>query len=375
MEPLAFEAGFECGNALSIEQTGDCTATVLSRPDRATNTQIYAESDYYCAFRVHNPNDVPLAATVNVQVRSLPPAGRSVAVRRRTAGGKPGVLDWQPIPKASTRINADNGITSFQAAVLPGESLDVSTMYWHSASEVYARLESFPVRWIGRTAEHRPIPAVDLTEATGAPPDAPVLCIGATPQSHELGTIACMFLLEALAKGSLVALGRRVRLVILPLTNPDGNAHGTCMTNAVEENVHFGYGEDRGGPAECRALWSFLSELSPTAYLELHSYPHLNRPSFRPYSWDVALFPNEKSRRAGERFFRAVADASPNPPYPIQAGTDQEERFRNTLPSRLIRERGIPSTIYKLHNREAVGVNCAHAAHLVGRLIRELAPE
>jgi hypothetical protein len=375
MQPLAFRADFECANALSIEQTGDCTATILSRPDRATNTEIYAESDYYCAFRVYNPNDVPVEASPVVKVRSLPPAGRSVAVRRRGTSGEPHVLDWQPIPAASTHTDADAGVTSFRTTVLPRESLDVSTMYWQSASEVYASLQSLPVSWIGETAGGRRIPAVDLANVTGAPPDAPLLCIAATPQSHELGTIACMFLVNELVRGSLSVIAARARLVVLPLSNPDGNAHGTCMTNAVHENVHFGYGDDDTMPAECRAVWSFVSQLSPAAYLELHSYPHLNRPSFRPYAWDLSLFPGERSRHAGERFFRAVSSVSPNEPYRIRAGTDQELRFRATLPSRLIRELGIPATIYKLHNRETVERNCAHAANLLGGLVDELASE
>ena len=277
-------------------------------------------------------------------------------------------------------VDAEAGTTRFHAYLLPGSEMDVSTMYWLSASEVYSSLDrlsaahpAMKVRSIGTTPAGRDIPVVELFDDDSGAGAQPFLCIAATPQSHELGTIATMYLIEESLGGCLRHVAEGIRLVFIPLPNPDGNAGGTCMTNSLDENLHFGYSEDGPMPVECKSIWDYLGTVSPAAYLEFHSYPHLSRPSYRPYEWDVSLFPDETSREAGRRFFSALGQISPNTPYRIEAETDQERRFRTSLPSLLIRKRGVPATIYKLHNRETVTLNRTHAAYVVDRLSAAIA--
>lgn len=375
MESLIFTADFECANGVLVDQPGPAALRVRSRPDAAVNTEAYSDADYYCAFRIRNPNPVAVDAHIVVEVKSLPPEGRSLATRYRVPKQTTPVFDWQPIPRETTEIDPVNGTTEFHVYLMPDAELDISTMYWMSATEVYERLDrlgaSYPavhIESIGTTAGGRSIPVAELLPQTESQKKLPALCIAATPQSHELGTIATMYLLSEILDGPLSHLADRARLVFLPLCNPDGNAGGTCMTNDADENLHFGYVETGMRPAECQSIWDYLGSISPTAYVEFHSYPHLSRPSFRPYSWDLGLFPDDRSRESGRCFFSELERISPNTPYRIEADTEQEHRFRTSLPSRLIRGPGVPATIYKLHNRETVTVNCMHAAYVIERL-------
>ena len=378
MLPLEFITEFECANAVLKERVGPAHFHVTTRPDGAVNNPHFANADYYCAFRLYNPNPAVVQAQIAIEVRSLGKKGRSLAVRRRPDSTNPGGEKWQPLPRESTEVDETTNTTRFRIPVLPREALDVSTMAWLSASEVYATLaavrERHPmvtVRSIGETPGGRWIPAVEVFH--DAPPKKPLLCIGATNQSHELGTIATLFLVLEVLEGSLRELPVLSRLVFLPLTNPDGNALGTCMTNALRQNLQFGYGEeDRDMPAECAAIWSYLAMNDLSLYLELHSYPHLDRPSFRPYVWDLDLYLDTRSRGIAHRFYALLDAVSPPPSLAVVAGTDMEKRFRTSLVSRLIRRRGIPATLYKLHNRETVGVNCAQAALLLSELVRKM---
>ena len=379
--PLEFLTEFECANAILKERVGPARFQITTRPDGAVNNPHFTTADYFCAFRLYNPNPAAVQAQIAIEVRSLGKEGRSLAVRRRPDSTNPSVAMWQPLPRESTDVDESTNTTRFRIPVLPREALDVSTMAWLSSSEVYAALKALQerhpmvaVRSIGETPGGRWIPAVEMLHE--APRNKPLLCIGATNQSHELGTIATLFLIREVLEGSLRELPRLSRLVFLPLTNPDGNALGTCMTNSLRQNLQFGYGEeDRKMPAECAAIWNYVASFEPSLYLELHSYPHLNRPSFRPYVWDFALYRETRSREIARRFYALLDAVSPPPPLAVVAGTDLEKRFRRSLVSRLIRRRGIPATLYKLHNRESVGVNCAQAALLLSKLVREFCRE
>lgn len=378
--PLNLKTDFECANAENVRRLDATSFELSTKPDNAVDNEYYRMADYYAAFRIINPNHEPVQARVLIRELSLPDTGRTLAVRDIEKAGPVLPDDWRPLSKEGIEILAEESAMRISVTVKPQAMLDVSTMYWMSASEVMARLEevkgkhskNLNIFSIGRTAESRDIPVVDLSPMAGNA--EPLGCISATPQGHELGTIVVMGILQEILAGKLEELVRRYRLVLLPLTNPDGNAHGTCMTNSLRQNIIFGYGKAGTGKAagECEAVWAYLNDLKPDWFLEFHSYPHLNRPSFRPYDFDLSIFPGEDSRKFGKAFFEAIKTASPNPPVVIKAGSDMERRFRASLVSRLIRKSGIPATIYKLHNRETVQANRQHAVSVLESVVRAM---
>lgn len=395
MVPLELTDRFECANATDIRRVDATSFTLSTRPDCALDNERYRMADYYVAFRLINRNARPITASIEYRELDFPDTGRTIGVRAIREGRPLRVDDWRPLPREHVDVHAEENVCALRLTAEVDSMLDVSSMYWMSATQVAERLEEIGrdhdgvciISSLGETAEGRDIPVVDLSPLS--PPDAPLGIIGATPQCHELGTIAVMGILEAALDGRLDDVVRRCRLSLLPLANPDGNALGTCMTNAQRQNIIFGFGEAGTGHAadECEALWPYItgthgpstlsigSSISDIAfYLEFHSYPHLNRPSFRPYDFDRALFPDERSRARGEIFFRAVNEVSPNPPLTLVADTPGEHQFRPTLISRLIREYGLPATLYKLHNRETIADNRRHAIEVLEHVVPAMCP-
>ena len=372
MQPLEINADFECANAEEIERLGDAEFALATRPDRAVDNENYEMADYYVAFRLANPNPEPVEATVTYRELAYPESGRTLAVRNLFPGRPPRAEDWIPLSPERLEIDAPASSCRTRVTVAAEMSLDVSSMYWMSASQVYERLRQVEGRCrvgsLGKTAQGRDIPIVGLT---GGNEDTPLGVVAATPQSHELGTVAVMGILEAALAGKLDALLKHCRLALLPLGNPDGNALGTCMTNSLRQNVIFGFGKAGSGQGavECEALWKYLGETRPCFFLEYHSYPHLNRPSFRPYDLDLRLFPDEESRKRGKAFFAAIGRVSPNPGVRLEMESDIEKQFRPSLISRLVKELGIPATLYKLHNRETVDDNVAHAIQVLEAVV------
>jgi len=380
LQPAEITTDFECSNAEDVRRLGPAEFSLQTRPDDAVDHGGYRMADYYVAFRVVNPNAKPIRATVTCREREYPETGRTIAVRGTCQGATPRFEQWQPLDAGAIEILADQSACRLSLTVPPESFLDVASMYWMSATEVYEEVDAlndrnpgaFRLRSLGETALGLRIPLIDLAPLSS--PDAPLCIVSATPQCHECGTIATMGILHAAVDGRLDGVLKRWSLRLLPLTNPDGNALGNCMTNSLRQNVIFGFGRvgSADAPAECEAVWRYLAEARPQWLLEFHSYPHLNRPSFRPYDFDLSLFPDEGSRGRGRTFFDAVRGVSPNPPVRLEAGSAIERQFRPSLVSRTIRDLGIPATLYKLHNRETIAGNVAHALDVLSTVARAM---
>jgi hypothetical protein len=371
MTKLSVAHDFECANAQSVTRRGPASFLVVTRPDEALNGGVYANSSYYGAIRLHNPGTIPIQATVTFREGGDIGSWRTVAQRVRQPGQRAPLLAWQPIPEVEIEQDAANHDYTVHPLVPPGAELDLSSMYWYAASEIAADLAALAARHpeltvtsIATTAEGRAVPLASL-----GPANAPTLILSATPQCHEVGSITVMGLLQAALSGELRDLVGPCRLVFLPLTNPDGNAHGCCMANARQQNLVFGFGGPASPPesVECAAIWRAVTELHPAALLEWHSYPHLNRPSFRAYEMVSALYPPAAQAR-GAAFATLLRGVAPNGPVVVAPGSQIASQFAPSMIARLVTEHGIPATLYKLHNRETIPSNLAHA-RLVTRAV------
>ena len=379
--PLHIAADYECANARDIERLGDAEFSLRTQPDDAIDGGDYANADYYSAFRLVNDSSDDVSATVHIRESDVPETGRTLTQRVVTDLDDPAVDAWRPIPREDVDVGAEANTTTARLTVPAHGILDVASMYWMSHTQVMRRLGrlkgehavAVEVGSIGTTPQGRDIPVVALRRA-GESAERPIIAVGATAQASELGTIAVMGVLEAALRGELDVCLARCRLVLLPVTNPDGLALGKCMANGVRRNVFFGFGDlDTGNaPPECEVVWRHVSALRPACYLEMHSYPHLNRPSFRPYAFDLALFPDEASAQRGGAFFAATQRVSPNDPVPVAAGSRMDEQFTPSLTGRLIQRLGIPATIYKLHNRETPAANVAQTIKVLRAVVEAM---
>jgi hypothetical protein len=143
-----------------------------------------------------------------------------------------------------------------------------------------AQLPGWSLREIGRTARERPLLAL---EANPGEPCEMTLLVSATMQGCEPAWDAIIHAAHAwtLDIADITRLRERVRLCLLPLTNPDGLAAGRSVTNAVGEVPKFGFGHvaaGRDAPRETQALWDYMAAVRPDVCLEVHA--HFTQPGF-----------------------------------------------------------------------------------------------
>ena len=378
MIPLQISTDFPCSNARNIRMLSETTFQMECRPDTARNIagNSYAATDYYYAFRVKNENPFPVEAVFEILTRMYEKDGNrkfcnhTAAVRPVLPGTEPDCAGWSVVPPESESVDRERSMTVLSLTVPASTTLDVTDMYWYSFDEVEKRLfafaEQYPqlrLRSLGKTHQGRSIWAAELLSGTGRRG-----IVAATPQCSECGTLAVMGMLEKVLSGELEN-GGNYPLAFLPVSNPDGNMLGNCMTNALNENIVFGFLNDPM-PAECRAVWEYAHEAPVSFFLEMHSYHHQDRPSFRSYEFDPILYPDTRSRERGMRFLDAIKRVSPSRTAYLSLDSNLEKNFRASIVGRLVRE-GIPSTLYKLHNRETPADNIAHSVRLLQSILAE----
>ncbi len=378
MIPLQITTDFPCSNAQNIRRLSDTAFRLDCRPDAAGNIagSNYAATDYYYAFRVRNDNPFPADAVFEIITRMYEMTGntkfchRTAATRPVLPGAEPDVTGWSVVPPEYESIVPEKSMAVLSLTVPADTVLDVTDMYWYSYDEAEKRLfalaGTYPqlhLRSLGRTPQGRDIWAAELSSGAGGRG-----IIAATPQCSECGTLAVMGMLEKTLSGE-VKTGESRPLSFIPVSNPDGNILGSCMTNALNENIVFGYQNDPM-PAECRAVWDYVHEAPTAFFLEMHSYHHQDRPSFRSYEFDPILYPDTASRARGMRFLDAIKRVSPSRTAYLALESSLERNFRASIVGRLVRE-GIPATLYKLHNRETPLDNIAHAARLLESILAE----
>ena len=137
-------------------------------------------------------------------------------------------------------------------------------------------------REIGETVEGRPIPCLE-----SQPRRDLRIILDASMQSCEpvhqgIFHVAHWLSLPTIQVQNIM---ERVQFVLLPVTNPDGLAHGFSVTNAVVQVPKFGINDlndpspdARPAPNETVALWQLFQETQCQVSCEIHA--HFTDPGF-----------------------------------------------------------------------------------------------
>ena len=108
----------------------------------------------------------------------------------------------------------------------------------------------------------------------------PVLLVTSGLHPAEGDTVGAEAIFEWLAAEPEIL--KRFNIVVAPLVNPDGFAHGTNGCNAAGINFFWDFRtDDRAGCPEAAALWDFVNSVPPLAYVDFHSYS-VQGPGKRP---------------------------------------------------------------------------------------------
>ena len=280
--PIHADAAFESGSAGGILPTGEDAFEVFPLPEPVPRWFFDALEEHF------GGAGVPREYACHVRLVSRAPRERTVRLRfhfTETSGAAymapPYWLfrngRWRPVPARDTEY-AEGSRVDLAIPLAPGEEVRAANKPYPGLREIHDDMETlaasglFEVREIGRTAQGRPIQAL---ESTG--PAADAILIGATMQPAEPAARPVLAIAHWLTDGSGLTrrLLERFRFAFVPLPNPDGAAGGRSCTNGAGEVPMFSFGrllEGESAPAETRALWKYAERLRPLSYLELHTH-------------------------------------------------------------------------------------------------------
>ncbi|RKY71212.1 MAG: hypothetical protein DRQ24_07855 [Candidatus Latescibacterota bacterium] len=371
-EETEITSEFECGNGEHIRRIGGDHFTVDARRDWGTGDPYNMMSWYFCV-KVRNKSSKTKSLKIDVRVIDHPCFKEAYVWAKRGNA-------WE---RVLTEVVPTDGDWVFRTMVqlTSGETVYLSNSFWYPPSEMRVWLGDIAERYpqfctldcIGQTAQGRPISVLTISDS-GACGEKKRILVAASPQGSEMGAWACRYLIEVLLGDDPFAEEVRKRWLVdvIPQTNPDGEALGTVMVNALGENPLFEFEQiahGGTGSAEAMSLWNWVERHLPVAYLEYHSYYQANRPSFRPYLFSPELHRSEGCRAMAEEVGRRLLDISTGPPMIVEVG---DERFSKCLPYQLIEHFDTIAHFYKLHTRESMEDNLKQAVLVFKTVVESL---
>ena len=364
-EDTEISSDFECGNGEHIHRIGEDHFSLNVHRDWGAGDPYSMMSWVFCMKIVNRSNG---ARTLKLDVRNINHSGHDEAYvwakrgdtwERAGAEVLPGSDDdWSF--RATVRMDAE-------------ETVYLSNGYWYPPSEMAAWLtdvaERYPdlctLRHIGRTSQARPISVLTIFDPEPSEKKERIL-IAASPQGSEIGAWACRRLIEFLLGDDpfAEAVRKKWAVDVIPQTNPDGEALGTVMVNALGENPLFEFKQVADGGAGCAeavSLWNWAKSYPPAIYLEYHCYYQANRPSFRPYLFSSDLHRSEGRKALAEEVAKRLLEISTGPPAMVEVGDAQ---FSKCFPYQLIEHFDTIAHFYKLHMRESLEDNLNQAVRV-----------
>lgn len=363
---------FECGNGEYIRRIGQDYFAVDARRDWGTGDPYNMMAWYFCV-KIRNRSSRAKSLKIDVRVINHPGFEEAYVWAKRGN-------TWARVP-AEVLLTDGDWVFRAMAQLTPGETVYLSNSFWYPPSEMRAWLTDIAERYpqfctlgrIGQTAQGRPISVLTISDPE-APGEKKRILVTASPQGSEIGAWACRRLIETLLGDNPFAKGVRKRWLVdvIPQTNPDGEALGTVMVNALGENPLFEFEQiahGGTGSAEAVSLWNWVERHLPLAYLEYHSYYQADRPSFRPYLFSTELHRSGGRKTMAEEVATRLLDISTGPPMIVEVG---HERFSKCFPYQLIEHLDTIAHFYKLHTRESLEDNLKQAVRVFKTVVESL---
>ena len=275
---------------------------------------------------------------------------------------------WDLVPRSQTQMEKDYVEVTLDVAA--GDEFLLGNHPFPTPAEVEtaihataAALDDFSVHEYGRTPEGRPLLALE-----SAPRDKVVIVFD-TMQPAEPGDVPILFLAHWLSSRSAETekLLEEYQFCLLPLTNPDGAAHGHSVTNAAGEVPRCHFEDAKLGkpvPAEAAVIWQYHAEKKPTMFIEFHIHYLVHAPHKL-----VGVHVNEPSDERGVVALPAATVLwgemlKLNNHWRARLIEAESETFRNALDGTLARDFGTLAYVYQIY-APTVEAACAHAVDVV----------
>ncbi len=280
---------------------------------------------------------------------------------------------WELVPRSQTHMS--NDYVEVTLEVGPNDEFWLGNHPFPTSAEVEsamhataAALDDFSVREYGRTPEGRPLLALE-----SEPRDKTVIVFD-TMQPAEPGDVPILFLAHWLSSRSAETerLLREYQFCLLPLTNPDGTAHGHSVTNAAGEVPRCHFEDAKLGkpvPAEAGVIWQYVAGKQPTMFIEFHIH-YLVHAAHKL----VGIAVNEPSDERGVVALPAATVLwgellKLNSQWRARLIEAESETFRNSLDSTLARDFGTLGYVYQIY-APTVEAACAHAVDVVRATVK-----
>ena len=256
----------------------------------------------------------------------------------------------------------------------PGESVYWSNTLWrpfallNSLFPEMAKRAGLTAYQYGRSIEGRELVAYWKPDAPRGPV-RPVVLVTCGFHPVEGDTLGAEAIFEWLCGDGQPALDH-LNLVVVPVANPDGFAHGHNGCNAAGVNFFWDFRRDDAETCpEAYYLWELVRKVSPVVYLDFHSYS-VHGPAKRagPYTKSERLYTGSAAKSLAGQLTGALS---------ALANTRPQLMFGpSTLAFQITREMNtITFAKYHLHQDHGRDGMKALAVDVVKRVVDVLAEE
>ena len=314
---IRIDADFECGSSGEIRKLDELFYVAEPQPEPVPDWFYQALQEHFAG------SGVPREYACHVRVTSASPERRRLTLRFVFSEKGNSYMEpsywifrtrrWRPLPAAATRFVRETHV-DLEFDLDPQETVYVANKPYMGPTQVAEEMEDlteiadfFAVREIGRTAQDRPLLALESAEREEK------IVVAATLQPAEPAARPVLAVAHWLTDGSALTqrLLERFQFCFIPLGNPDGTALGKSVTNALGEVPMFSFGLQTAGqkaPLETAHCWQYMQQLKPTAYMEFHThYQNVRKHKLNPMA--LEWFPREMHERV-QRVDQALLDTN-----------------------------------------------------------------
>jgi len=152
-----------------------------------------------------------------------------------------------------------------------------------------AAKSNVPSEVIGESIEGRPITSYNFgTEKENIQDNnsmKPVVIITSGFHFPEQDTLATEAIFQFLSTEEGKSILDQFAIILIPILNPDGFAHGFNGCNAAGINFHWNFDpNDKTNSPEAFHIWNYFSKLRPILFIDFHAYTfQLSRKKASPY--------------------------------------------------------------------------------------------
>ncbi len=267
----------------------------------------------------------------------------------------------------------------FEFVLEAGQAMYIANYYYRSIEKLEKLFDQLGGEGqasrevIGLTAETRELVCYGYPYLGTEKDTVPAVLITSGFHPPESDTIASEAIMEFLASEQGQSIRNRFHVFVMPISNPDGFAHGYNGCNASEINFFWKFEEEnRQECCEAFFLWKFVERIQPIVYLDFHGYTfQLEKRHASPYMKPTLLYEGSLVKRIVRKMNAALLALS---------GGYSKQGILTFMPSMLaskITEKFNTITFakYHLHLKDGIQQNRQLAINVLTRVLDRLVDE